>query len=286
MRGKVVYKVSGHLLAICLILLLTGQAVAAAGKELEVTLQEKKIQELTADGLTLSFLVRVENRSEKPYLISSYQYRVLVNQKEYFTRNTTLENEQLEIKPGEPVIINFPVRLSYQYLKPFLTENQKQATCQVSGQLFFVSEKKKVEKIPFEWSMSFPIFKLPQLKFWPLQVKALTLGGAEFNFVFSLFNENAYEVLVQDINLELTLAGKVIFHGKLAGDKTLGAGQEKTFPLSLMLDFFEQGRELRDELEKEKPEFKLKALVTADSAWGVFSFVLEKTGQVEKQLNH
>ena len=261
------------------------QVALTAEKELELNLQEKKIKEITADSLILSFLARVDNRSDKPCFISSYQYRVLINQKEYFTQNITLDKEKLEIRPGEPVLINFPVRLSYQYLNPFLTENQKQATCQVSGQMFFVGDKKKGEKIPFEWSMSFPIFKMPQLKFWPLPIKDLTLGGADFKFVFSLVNENAYEVLIQDINLELSLAGKVIFKGKLGGDKTLGAGEEKAFPLSLMLDFFEQGRELRDELEKEKPEFKLKAQMTADSAWGVLDFVLEKTDRVEKQFS-
>ncbi|MBC7363885.1 MAG: hypothetical protein H5U07_04995 [Candidatus Aminicenantes bacterium] len=285
MHEKVDNKVFRLLMPVFLVLLLWGQTGIAAGKELTITLLESKIQDLTAEGLTLSFLVRIENKSETPYLISSYQYRVLVNEKEYFTQLIALENEKLEIKPGEPVLVNFPVRLSYQYLKPFLTENQKQANCQVSGQMYFVGEKKKVEKIPFVWEMSFPIFKLPGLKFWPLQVKALTLGGAEFDFVFSMVNDNAYEVLVQDVNLELILANKTIFNGKIEGDKTLAAGQEKTFKLSLLLDFFEQGRELRDELEKEKPEFKLKALVRADSAWGPFSFMLEKTDRVEKQLN-
>lgn len=263
---------------------LSGPSAAAAGKDLEVSLLEQKIKEIKPEGLVLSFLAKVENRSERSYFVSSYRYRVLVNQKEYFTQNVSLENEGLEIKPGEKTVLNFPVRLSYQYLKPYLTEGQKQASCTVAGEMFLVSEKKKVEKLPFEWKMSFPIFKLPEVRFYPLQIKDLTLGGADFQFVFSLVNDNPYEVLIQDMTLELGLAGKVIFRGKIAGDKTLNIGQEKTFQIPLMLDFFEQGRELREELEKEKPEFRWKAQLTADSAWGVLSFELEKVGTVEKQF--
>lgn len=258
--------------------------VQAAGKDIEVSLHEKRIQEISSDGLLLSFLARVENRSEHSYFISSYKYRILVNQREYLNQNVSLENERLEVKPGEKSILNFPVRLSYRYLKTYLTEGQKQGNCLVAGEIFFVGEKKKIEKVPFEWSMSFPVFKIPELKFLPLQIKDLTIGGAEFRFVFALINENPYDVLIQDLGLELILGGKVIYSGRIAGDKTLEAEQEKIFQIPLILDFFEQGRELRDQLEQEKPEFRLKAQVTADSAWGVLNFSVERSAGVEKEF--
>ncbi|HRD02212.1 MAG TPA: LEA type 2 family protein [Candidatus Saccharicenans sp.] len=258
---------------------------ASAARNLVISLQEKKITELSPEGLTLSFYPAIKNNSDRNYVLISYFYRVMINGQNFFEQQVSLD-ESVTIFSRQSISLLFPVKISYQYLPAALSERQQQANCLVTGEMFFRNEKNKVEKAPFTFSMEFPIFKLPDIIFLPLAVKDLTLGGAEFTFSFQLKNPNPYDLLIKDLRLELCLGNRLIYQGGLAGDKALEPGGVKTFHLPLMLDFFEMGRELRDDLEKELVPFILKAHITADSAWGLLPFGLEKSDSVKKEQVH
>ncbi|MGB9893807.1 MAG: hypothetical protein ACPLRA_05290 [Candidatus Saccharicenans sp.] len=266
-----------------LFILISVQAGLAGRKNLEIIFQEKKISELNPNGLTISFLSQVTNLSERNFALISYQYQVLVSGREYLRQQLSLD-QPLEIPAEKSVTINFPVKINYQYLSPGLNEGQKQANCLVSGEFYFQDEKKKVEKIPFSFLMDFPIFKMPEIIFLPLSVKTLSLGGADFSFLFQVKNINPYDLLIQKLSLELKMENRLIYSGQIPGDKTLAPGQTKTFSLPLVLDFFEQGRELRDSLEKETIFFALKAWFLADSAWGELNFSVEKQDLIRKEF--
>lgn len=254
------------------------------GKNIELTLGQVRIAELSGSGLTLSFHVRMENNSSRNYSLVSYQYQVLVNEKEYFRQPVSLD-QPIELPAGSQALVNFPVKINYQYLEPYLAGTRQQATCRMAGELIFQDERKKTEKVALNVRADFPVFKLPEVRFLPLLVRDLTLGGADFDFRFAISNPNNYDLLIQTIKLELSLENRIIYSGQLAGDKTLGAGQSKTYSLPLMLDFFEQGRELRDGLEKERPFFTLKMRIEADSAWGWLAFPLEATSATSKEFS-
>ncbi|HAR36499.1 MAG TPA: hypothetical protein DCR87_06315 [Acidobacteria bacterium] len=259
-----------------------GPAVLAR-KNIELSLKETRIGELSASGLTLSFYLLLENNSSRNYGLVSYQYQVLINDREYFRQPVSLD-QPIGLPAGRQALVNFPVRINYQYLEPYLTGSGRQASCRMSGEIIFQDEKKKTERVPFNFQADFPIFKLPEIKFLPLLVRDLTLGGADFDFRFSLGNQNDYDLLIQKINLELWLENRVIHRGQLTGDQALSAGQSRSYSLPLMLDFFEQGRELREALEKAQVTFTLKLNVEADSAWGWLLFPLETTASVSKEF--
>ncbi|HEK86478.1 MAG: hypothetical protein ACPLZD_03495 [Candidatus Saccharicenans sp.] len=261
---------------------LMGISALNSREDLKINLVEKKISALTPSGEILSFYLKIENHGTKNFFLVSYRYQVLINQKEYLRKEIVLDNP-LAAYADQPLLINFPVKIDYQYVSPYLSGSKKQASCLVIGEMNFQDERKKTEEIPFNWQMDFPIFNFPTLKFLPLLVKDLTLGGAEFDFRFELKNENSYDLLIKKIQAELQLEGKTIYRGELPGDKTLSAGEGKRFSLPLMLDFFEQGRAFRDSLEKETSDFILKLQIEADSAWGELSFSLEKREQVKKE---
>ncbi len=255
---------------------------AAAARNLVISLQDKKITSLSPEGLTLSFYTSIRNNSDKNYNLVSYSYRVMINGQNFFEQQLSLEKE-INIQARQATSLHFPVKISYQYLPAALTEGQKQATCLVSGEMFLRNEKNKMEKVPFTFSMEFPLFEFPEVAFLPLAVKDLTLGGAEFTFRFQLKNSNPYDLLVQNIRLQLFLGGRAIYQGVIAGDQALEPGGAKSFEIPLMLDFFEMGRDLRDNLEKDSVPFNLKADLTADSAWGPLPFSLEKSAAVKKE---
>lgn len=273
------------ILAGALCLQLVGDVGARpARKNIELSLDRVRLAELSGSGLTLSFQVRMENNSSRNYALVSYQYQVLINEKEYFRQPVSLD-QPINLPAGSQALVNFPVKINYQYVEPYLAGTRQQASCRVAGELFFQDDKKRTEKVTLNVRADFPIFKLPEIRFLPLLVRDLTLGGADFDFRFAISNPNAYDLLIQTIDLELALENRIIYSGRLPGDKTLAAGESKTYSLPLMLDFFEQGRELRDGLEKDRPSFTLKLRIEADSAWGWLVFPLETTSTAGKEFS-
>jgi len=53
-------------------------------QELTISLKEKQIKDFSLSGLSLVFYVNITNASSFPYYLYSYDYRLLVDQKEYF----------------------------------------------------------------------------------------------------------------------------------------------------------------------------------------------------------
>ena len=62
-----------------------GESMAAsAARNLVISLQEKKITELSPEGLTLSFYPAIKNNSDRNYVLISYFYRVMINGQNFF----------------------------------------------------------------------------------------------------------------------------------------------------------------------------------------------------------
>jgi LEA14-like dessication related protein len=281
---KKIFKFIASWLILVIVLWTRGLSEPLPKKDLQVNLLERKVSELTPSGLTLSFVYGIDNASNKKYFLFSYEYQVLINQKEYLRQQVSLD-EPIEILPDKTTSVHFPVKINYQYLNPLLTEGQKQSVCQVSGEMYFQDEKKKIEKISFNFLMDFPLFKFPEIDFLPLEVKDLTLGGAEFFFRFNLKNRNSYDLLIQKIQVDLNLEDRSIFTGQIPGDKSLHSGQVRTFSIPLVLDFFELGRNYRECLQQETTLFILKATFEVDSAWGWLNFSIEKKERVKKDFS-
>lgn len=255
-----------------------------ARKNINLSLREARISELSAAGLTLSFYLQLENNSNRNYGLVSYQYQVLINEKEYFRQSVSLD-QPIGLPASQSSVINFPVKIYFEYLEPYLSGTRQQAACRIAGDMIFQDERMRTERVAFNFRADFPVFELPEIKLLPLLVRDLTLGGADFDFRFLISNPNSYDILIQKIKLELKLGGRLIYQGQLRGDKSLSAGQTRNFSIPLMLDFFEQGRELRDSLERESALFTLNLMVEADSAWGWLIFPLEATASVPKEFS-
>jgi len=72
---------------ILLIVLLVAMAQfsfsATITKDLKMELKEKRIRDFNLDGLTLVFYVNIVNSSSKAYFLSGYDYRFIVDQRDY-----------------------------------------------------------------------------------------------------------------------------------------------------------------------------------------------------------
>jgi LEA14-like dessication related protein len=268
----------------CLIGLLLAVAASApaAKRNIVLGLDKKEIRDMTSAGLVLAFTIEVANTSSTTYSLSEYDYRVVVQDADFFAWRTALD-EPIPVAGEGKTRIALPVKISYADLFKAIPglEGKPKLGCYVTGLMIFTDARKHQEKVPFAFSGDFPVFKDIGFVIQPITVKTLTIGGTEFDFAFACRNPNDFEIVLGDLGYRLELDGKTAAEGTIRGESKLGPGGEKSFSVPVMLDFFEVGKEYYAIFDKASAAGRLVLKTEADSSWGPFKLELTKDETVK-----
>jgi LEA14-like dessication related protein len=250
-------------------------------EDLSVSLEEKKIKDLNVSGLFLIFYVNIANSSSLPYYLSSYNYRFVVNQKEYFRLSNYLK-EYIRIEAKGTTLLSFPVKITYENLFRVVEgiENEDKAQCYLKGAMTFSDGRQEKGRLPFAFSGEFPIFKKPEVEFLNLQVKEMTIGGAEISFKMSFKNSNAFELLVNRIRYGFHLEGKSVGEGIISGDKNIESREIRVFSIPFLLSFFEVGKEVSLQLRQSSARCRFFGDIEVRTAWGYIKIPFDKSDNV------
>jgi len=256
-------------------------SAASLKKDLSISLVDKKIQDINGSGLILVFSLNISSSSSSFCYLSRYDYRVVVNQAEYLNLQTSLDRP-IEIAAKGNTLISLPIKITYSLLFQSIKgiEDQDKALCYLTGGLVFLDERKKEERIPIIFSGEFPIFKEPEIEFHFLQVRDLTIGGADLSLEVTFKNKNAFELLVDRISYKLALGEKPVGEGEIAGDKNIETRAEKTFSLPLLLDFFEIGKEVYNILLELSVPCRFSGEMEVTSVWGKIVILFDKSERI------
>ena len=265
--------------------LAAGLAVAALGAlglgavardEVTVTLKDKVIKDLSSRGLTLAFHLGLANPAGAPRELVRYRYRVTIDQKQFLNMTVALD-EPLTVPPGGETLVALPVKISYDLLAAAIGPVQEKAVCDLVGDMFFLTERKKEQRVPIAFSGEFPIFMDPEVEWLPLKVNDLTVGGADVVFRPLFRNLNPYDLLVDRIQFRLFFGEEEALSGLIPGDKSLPRSGEKTFDLPFLLDFFEAGERLRESFQKDELPCRFDGEIEIASVWGRLVVRFDKT---------
>jgi len=232
-----------------------------------LSLKDKAVRDLSSKGLTLAFHIGVANQASAARDLVRYRYRVTVNQKEFLNMTVELP-APLSAPPGRETLIALPVRISYELLFAAVGPIEERAACDIVGDMYFLTERNREQRVPFAYSGEFPIFKDPEVEILPLKVNDLTVGGADVVFSAVFRNLNGYELLVDRIGFRLAFAGLEVLSGEVPGDKSLPRNADKVFTIPFLIDFFEAGDKMRGEFQKAELACLFEGEIEIASAWG------------------
>lgn len=257
---------------VCLALFLGGLEVWAAGEpaakdDIVVALKDKVIRNLSSQGLTLAFHLALSNPASAPRELVRYRYRVTINQKQFLNMTVALD-EPLTVPPGGETLVALPVKISYDLLTAAIGPIEEKAICDLVGDLCFLTERKKEQRVPIAFSGEFPVFKDPEIEVLPLKVNDLTVGGADVVFRPRFRNPNGYELIVDKISFALFFGDREVLSGQIPDDKSLPRAGEKTFSLPFLLDFFEAGEKMREDFQKDEIPCRFAGEIEVMSVWG------------------
>jgi LEA14-like dessication related protein len=250
-------------------------------KDLSISLNAKRIRDFSLSGLSLVFYVNISNSSSSSYYLSKYDYRFMVNQQEYLRLQTSL-SEQIKIGAKGDTLISLPVKITYAHLFEVVKEVEKfnKAQCYLLGGMTFSDGRREKGRLPFAFSGEFPIFKPPEADIVSLQVRAMTIGGADLAFKVSFKNSNAFELMVDRISYRLSLGGKQIGDGEISGDKNIKSLDAKVFSLPLLVEFFDVGKDVYNGLHQPSAICRVTGELVIQTVWGRLDIPFDKRKEI------
>jgi LEA14-like dessication related protein len=253
----------------------SGQALTS---EIKVELREKRVPELTPEGLSINFTLDITNTSALPHSLSRYRYRAYVDETEYIALETPLD-EPIPVAARERTAIILPLRITYANLFAAIpgTRSRDQAVCLVVGDMVFQDERRREKRVPFSLSADFPIFRGLDIHILPAEAHSLTIGGADILFKAAIMNPSGFPVTIRSFRYALDLVGKRVSEGTTAAGLAVEGRREKEFSIPLLLDFFNLGRVLYDGLLQPPVSVRIAGAVEMETPWGTFPFRLEKS---------
>ncbi len=249
-------------------------------KDLAVSLREKQVQNMSPEGLTLSFILEVANASAEPCLLTGYDYRVIVENAEFFRLNRALE-DPLEIAPSGRTLIALPVKFTYEYVRQLLPglDDREKVGCTLVGGLVFAEKGRRGERLNVAMTGDFPVFKGFRAAVPALEVRALSVGGADLTFRAEFQNLSAFVLEVESIRYRLDLGSTRVAEGNAGGGR-LEPGGRAALSLPLLLEFFELGTDLHPLLRRSEADYKLTGELRILTAWGSHAVPFDLAGHV------
>jgi len=275
---------AGVLVSLAFLFLVSPQP-GAVKKKITISLSRKEIREMTTQGLDLVFYIQIANTSSSPLYLDHYDYRVVIQERDYFSLRTTLE-EPIFVPAESTALISLPVKVTYSLLFEAVPgiENDARIGCYITGLMMFSDGKKIREKVPFAFAGEFPVFRGLEVELHPLEIKDLSLGGTEFTFVFSWKNPNNFDLALSRTAYELKLGGRAVATGQINSGETIEGKGEKKISLPLVLDFFEVGRDLQSILQQPSVDCEFSVEGEAKSVWGEMKIVVSRKETVAVEM--
>lgn len=245
---------------------------AAVKRDIQIALEQKQIEGMSSAGLTINFLFKVANSSSVEYQLHKTSTRVLVNQEEFFRVENNLE-PPLTVPASASILVNVPVKITYAYLFQAIPSlaTAESFVCSLTGLFSFVDSRRRETKVPLAATAEFPLFREWEIRVEPLQVKSLTIGGAEVDVIVSFLNPNSSTWIMRRLTYHLELGGKEVAKGKINLEDSINPGEEKKLLVPLLIDFFETGEALASALGDDETEVFVAGEMEIESAWGKFS---------------
>lgn len=259
----------------------------SAKKDLTVTFSEKRVQDLSSAGLTINFIFKVANAASSTWYLSGYDYRVVIENTEYFSLRSPLA-QPLSIPASSSTLIALPVKITKTNLFQAVpgAEGKNKLSCYLVGGMSFAEEPgEEGDRLSVACSGDFPVYRDLAFGFRPLEVKELTIGGGDLKCVVDLANDNGFPLTVVSLHYALDLGGTRVSEGDLLGLDGLEAKGRKELSVPLLLDFFELGNALYGQLQKPTVPGRISGTVVFDTEWGRFSLPFDASGDVPLSRN-
>lgn len=167
-------------------------------------LTESRITGLSFKGIDLTFDVQVENPNSLGISLAGFQYDFLVNQKQLLSGKSS---ERLKIPGGGRETVHIPVSLLFSQVYQLYggLKNRDSVDYQLNTRFLVDLPVVGQITIPLKKTGTFPLVKIPKISLKNIQLKKLSLTGADLEIQLEVDNPNAFSFRLKGLEYELNI---------------------------------------------------------------------------------
>lgn len=207
----------------------------------DVRLKDVHLASLSFDAAELVIDVGIENPNPLvPIALTRVDYDLKINDISFLKGQ---QPQQLRIDPAGGAVFQIPMTLNYKNLYETFQSlrDQDMTAYNIDCGLSFELPGLGVARVPLAASGEFPAVKLPSISVDGLKVKNVNVTGANMELQLRMENPNAFDVLLNSFNYELTVNGKSWAKGLGAKQIQVGSKGESAITIPIAMDFAQIG---------------------------------------------
>ena len=216
---------------------------AAGIKDPTVSIAGMNISTLSAEGLTLQFVLDVDNPNPIPLNLAGFDYALMFDGKQLMAGE---QRDKVNIKARDSSQVKVPVSLKFSDLSRLISGamNKDSLGYELKTAALVDLPVIGIKKFPATKKGTFPVPKAPDISLTGIDIKKLSLTGAKVVIGANIDNPNAFGVDINKLIYNLSINGKQ--WAKSDVDKTISLSGKGSSSLNipLELNFVEMGSSL------------------------------------------
>jgi LEA14-like dessication related protein len=207
----------------------------------QVAIDKVRFTGMTFETLSLAFDVKIDNPNPLSATLAGFDYDFMINGASFLSGQQVSE---MVIESMGQSMVEIPLTLKFEDLyKTYQTiVNQDSTRYTLATGLSFNLPVLGNTRLPLSHQGSLPLIKLPDIKIGSLDLKKLSLTGAEMALKLDVSNPNAFNVILNKLNYGLKINGQSWAQGVTSQAMTVNEKGNGTLTIPISLNFLQMGR--------------------------------------------
>ncbi len=231
-----------------LLLFISGCAVLRDYADVQrpsVSYSSMSIQNISFDGVTLLFDFNVNNPNRFGVSADQYSYEFFINDNSFLTGT---QRENIRISRESTSVVQVPVSLSFSdVFNTFSSLARRDSlSYRIATEVQFDIPGLGRQRVPVNAAGELPVPRMPRIEFSGLNVRDISLSGAEIDLGFRVSNPNPFGISLSNAAYVFQVNGREWLDTRLGDRIRIGGSQSDTITIPVRLNASQMGSVLLD----------------------------------------
>lgn len=208
-----------------------------------LTVESVEFGSISFESIELLFNIGVENPNRLGISLSSFDYELFVNDKQFLQGE---QHEGMQIGANATTLIQIPTVLRFGDVIESMRSLTQQDTSSYRFSAGFVFSLPLLGEIrmPLQRSGVIPVIRTPSISVDQLRIDRISLTGADATLALKVRNPNSFSLSLQSLQYNFSIDGVSVLHGKGEKDITITQNEERRVELPVSINFVDFGQSI------------------------------------------
>jgi LEA14-like dessication related protein len=247
-----------------------------------VSFERLDVQSVDWDGAQADFVFKVNNPNPVEVKLARFDYALSFAEVEWLVGD---DADGLVLGANGGSELALPVGIEFETLYELVQATRGIDTIpfELEGSFGFDSPAGVID-LPYAADGGFPALRTPKFTFNKVRVDELTWSDATIGVDLNVDNDHASNLIFQNFDYRLKIAGEEVGTGFLADLGTVSGADTGVLTIPLTIDFLSSGTAIYEALTNDSVSLGLSAGTEVDTPFGIVPLDIDESGRVNVDL--